>query len=68
MSDWEEMFADCARSVHSVDSARKEKILQIDYLKKIYSGSMILLLIILTIADMTEKEVAEHITLGEIKE
>lgn len=68
MSDWEEMFADCARSVHSVDSARKEKILQIDHLKKIYSGSMILLLIILTIADMTEKEVAEHITLGEIKE
>ena len=62
MSDWEEMFADCAHSVHSVDSARTEKISQTE---KIDSGSMLLPLIILTIVDMIEKEVAEHTTLGE---
>lgn len=59
------MSVDCARSERFVDSAREEKILQINYLKKMYSGNRLLLLIVLTIADLTEKEMAEHITLEE---
>ena len=59
------MSVDCARSERFVDSAREEKILQLNYLKKMYSGNRLLLLIVLTIADLTEKEMAEHITLEE---